>query len=125
MPIVAEEYAFVTGVDTHAATHSLSLITAATGAVVDQAVFPTTPPGLDRALAWIRRGIGGRSALVVIEGIGSYGAGLAEHVGGAGLPVAEPAPMPAAQRRGVGKTGPGGPLHANRVQFARFVRVRK
>jgi transposase len=104
MPIVAEEYAFVIGVDTHAATHSLSLITATTGAVVDQVVFSTTSPGLDRALAWIKRGIGERSALVVIEGIGSYGAGLAERVGDAGLLVAEPAPMPAAQRRGVGKT---------------------
>jgi transposase len=31
MPIVAEEYAFVIGVDTHAATHSLALVTAATG----------------------------------------------------------------------------------------------
>ncbi len=104
MPIVAEEYAFVIGVDTHAATHTLALVTAATGAVVDQAVFPTTSPGLDRALTWIERGIGGRAALVVIEGIGSYGAGLAERVGGADLFVAEPAPMAAAQRRGVGKT---------------------
>jgi hypothetical protein len=53
MPIVAEEYAFVIGVDTHAATHSLALVTATTGAVVDQAVFPNTPPGLGRALSWI------------------------------------------------------------------------
>jgi hypothetical protein len=43
-------------------------------------------------------------ALVVIEGVGSYGAGLAERVSGGGLPVAEPSAMPAAQRRGVGKT---------------------
>jgi transposase len=43
MSIVAEEYTFVIGVDTHAATHSLALISATTGAVVDQSVFPTTP----------------------------------------------------------------------------------
>ena len=51
--IVAEQYEFVIGVDTHPATHTLSVITAATGAVIDQAVFSTTPSGLDRALTWI------------------------------------------------------------------------
>jgi hypothetical protein len=53
MFIVAEQYEFVIGVDTHAATHTLSVITAATGAVIDQAVFSTTPSGLDRALTGI------------------------------------------------------------------------
>ena len=41
MPIVAEQYTFVIGVDTHAATHSLALVNASTGAVVDQSVFRT------------------------------------------------------------------------------------
>jgi transposase len=104
MPIVAEEYMFVIGVDTHAATHSLALVTGATGAVVDQSVFPNTPPGLDRALTWITHRIDEQSALIVIEGVGSYGAGLAQRVADAGLLVAEPSAMPAAQRRGVGKT---------------------
>lgn len=104
MPIVAEQYSFVIGVDTHAATHSLALINAANGAVVDQSVFPNTGPGLDRALNWITHRIGELSALVVIEGVGSYGAGLAQRVSDAELLVAEPSPMPAAQRRGVGKT---------------------
>ena len=104
MPIVAEEYTFVIGVDTHAATHSLALVTAATGAIVDQAVFPNTPPGLDRALTWITHRIGSQPALIVIEGVGSYGAGLAQRVSDAGLLVVEPSAMPAAQRRGVGKT---------------------
>lgn len=45
MPIVADQYEFVIGVDTHAATHSLSVVTAATGAVVDQSMFPTNPSG--------------------------------------------------------------------------------
>jgi|SRR5271169_660535 len=82
----------------------VALISATTGAVVDQSVFPTTPSGLDRALTWITRMVGNDSVLVVIEGIGSYGAGLAERIGDAGLLVAEPAAMPAGQRRGVGKT---------------------
>lgn len=104
MPIVAEEYTFVIGVDTHAATHSLALVTAATGAVVDEAVFANTPSGLHRALNWITYRIGEQSVLVVIEGVGSYGAGLAERVSDAGLLVVEPSAIPAAQRRGVGKT---------------------
>jgi transposase len=104
MPIVAEQYTFVIGVDTHAATHSLALITAATGAVTDHAVFPNTPPGLDRALTWIIRRIDGQSALVVIEGVGSYGAGLAQRVADSGLLVVEPSAMAASDRRGVGKT---------------------
>lgn len=58
-PIVAEQYAFVIGVDTHAATHSLALITAATGGIVKEAVFPNSPEGLDRALSWITGKIDG------------------------------------------------------------------
>jgi transposase len=104
MPIVAEQYTFVIGVDTHAATHSLALVTAATGAVVDEAVFPNAPPGLDRARGWIARRIAEQAALVVIEGVGSYGAGLAQRVTDAGMLVAEPSEMPASARRGVGKT---------------------
>ena len=85
MSIVAEQYEFVIGVDTHAATHTLSVITAATGAVIDQAVFSTTPSGLDRALTWITRHVDEHAALVVIEGVGSYGAGLTGRVVNAGL----------------------------------------
>lgn len=94
MSIVAERYKFVIGVDTHAATHSLALVTAATGAHLDEAVFPNTVSGWDRAWNWIARRIDGQSALVVIEGIGSYGAGLAERVSSASLPVAEPPAIP-------------------------------
>lgn len=59
--------------------------------------------GLDRALTWILGKIDGQSALVVIEGVGSYGAGLADRVTGAGLLVAEPSVMPAAERHGAGQ----------------------
>ncbi|MFI7167189.1 transposase, partial [Rhodococcus erythropolis] len=47
---------------------------------------------------------GQRPVLVVIEGIGSYGAGLSDRVLAAGFPVAEPAAMGSGDRRGVGKT---------------------
>ena len=40
MPIVAEQYTFVIEADTPAVTNSLALVTAATGAPIDQSVFP-------------------------------------------------------------------------------------
>ncbi|WP_125079878.1 IS110 family transposase [Mycobacterium sp. P7213] len=104
MSIVAERYAFVIGVDTHAATHSLALVSAANGAVADQAEFPNTPAGMDRAHSWITRKSADQPALVVIEGVGSYGAGLTQRMTGGGLQVVEPPAMTAAARRGVGKT---------------------
>ncbi len=104
MPIVSEQYELVIGVDTHAANHALSVVAAATGAAVDAASFPASAAGLDRARTWITRRAGEHATLVVIEGIGSYGAGLAERLLAAGLPVVEPSAMAAADRRGTGKT---------------------
>ena len=97
--IVAEQYEFVIGVDTRAATYTLAVITAATGAVIDQAVFWTTPSGLDRARTWITRYVDEHAALVVMEGVGSYGAGLTGRVVNAGLTVVEPASIAAARCR--------------------------
>jgi hypothetical protein len=54
---------------------------------------------------------------VVIEGVGSYGAGVAQRVNDAGLLVAEPSAMPAAQRRGVGKTDALVALNAKSTPF--------
>jgi transposase len=104
MPIVSEQYELVIGVDTHTANHPLSVLTAATGAALDQASFPASTAGLDRTRAWVARRAGERATLVVIEGIGSCGAGLAERLLDAGLPVVEPSSMAAADRRGIGKT---------------------
>lgn len=59
MAMVAEEYVCVIGVDTHAATDWLALVTAATGGVFEEAVFPNSRAGLDRALVWITRKIDG------------------------------------------------------------------
>lgn len=104
MPIVADHYELVVGIDTHAANHALSVVATATGATVNQASFPTNPAGLDRARTWITNRAGERTVLVVVEGIGSYGAGLAQRLIAAGLPVVEPSAMAAADRRGTGKT---------------------
>ena len=79
MPIVAEHFESVIGVDTHAATHALAVVTAASGAELARATFPTSPAGLTRAVAWMQR-LGSLGRLVVIEGAGNYGAGLLERV---------------------------------------------
>jgi len=103
-PIVSEQYQFVIGVDTHASTHTLAVLAAATGTVLDKETFPTSSPGLGRALGWIARRIGGASALIVVEGTGSYGAILTERLELAGYRVVEAASMPAGDRRGIGKS---------------------
>lgn len=100
---VAETYRYVVGVDTHAATHSYAIVDAS-GALLDQASFPTTPAGLRRARDWIGRRTEGDldSVLVSAEGTGSYGAVLSEVLTDAGYRVVE-APTPR-RGRGRGKT---------------------
>ncbi|GAA2085875.1 IS110 family transposase [Aeromicrobium halocynthiae] len=100
---VAEAYRYVVGVDTHAATHSFAIINSS-GALLDEATFPTTPSGLRRARAWIgRRAEGDLDAvLVAAEGTGSYGAILSDVLEEVGYRVVE-APTPR-RERGRGKT---------------------
>ena len=45
-PIVSEQSQFVIGVDTHAASHTLAVLAAGTGAVLDNDTFPSTAAGL-------------------------------------------------------------------------------
>ena len=82
-PTVAETYRYVVGVDTHAATHSYAIVNHS-GALLDQASFPTTPAGLRRARDWIGRRTGGDldSVLISAEGTGSYGAVLSDVLDG-------------------------------------------
>jgi len=105
MTIVANSVSFVIGADTHSRTHTLAIIDTSSSARVDAATFPTSAAGMSRALAWTRR----RTAeavqvLVVIEGIGSYGARLARAFHDAGYRVVEPFATPARARRGQGKS---------------------
>lgn len=92
---VADFYRYVVGVDTHTATHSYAIVTAPTGALVDEATFPTTSAGLRRARDWITRRTSDDPSGVLIsaEGTGSYGALLSEVLAEAGYRVAE-APTP-------------------------------
>ena len=97
-------YRYIVGVDTHAATHSYAIVMAPTGAVIDQATFPTTPAGLRRARDWIGRRTDGDvdGVLVAAEGTGSYGAVLGDLLGQTGYRVVE-APTPR-REPGRGKT---------------------
>ena len=104
MAIVADQYDFIVGVDTHAASHTLALITAATGAIRQQAPFPTSPAGLRRAVSWIQRHTQDAATLIVIDGAGSYGATFTEQLTAAGLTVAESPEIPATTRRRRGKS---------------------
>lgn len=100
---VSEQYEFVIGVDTHAATHTFALVVAATGALQTQEEFPTSPAGLSRAHAWLQRRVGERPTLIVVEGTGSFGAIVTAQLQAAGHQVVEAARMPANDRRGTGK----------------------
>lgn len=112
MTIVAHAHPFVIGVDTHARNHVLAILTA-TGEVLDTGQFPTTATGMARAIAWAaRRTAGDLAALWVIEGVASYGAGLAAAVEQAGYEVVEAARMNARSNRGLGKSDP---LDAHRI----------
>lgn len=103
MPIVADEYAHVIGVDTHARTHTYVIFDTRTGGIVDAATFPTSPTGLARALAWIdRRASAGR--LAAVEGTSSYGASLTEALQQAEIPVVEARPPRRADRGTRGKS---------------------
>jgi transposase len=104
MAIVADQYDLVIGVDTHAASHTLAAVRAATGAVGQHAKFPASPAGLRRALDWIRRRSPDATALIVVDGAGSYGAVFTEQLIAAGLIVAEAPDVPAVTRRRSGKS---------------------
>lgn len=59
-----------------AATHSHAIVAAPSGALFDEATFPTTPAGLRRARDWIGRRTGGDLDVVLVaaEGACSYAA---------------------------------------------------
>ncbi|QAY63510.1 IS110 family transposase [Xylanimonas allomyrinae] len=116
MTIVAQARPYVIGVDTHARTHTLSVLEAPTGGFIDSAQFPSTPAGLKRAIAWAaRRTVGDLDALWVIEGIGTYGALLCRAVLESGYDAVEAPRMAARSNRGLGKSDE---LDARRIAAA-------
>lgn len=106
MAIIAEEFAFVVGVDTHARSHTLTAVHSGTGAVVDTAAFPASTAGMDRAIAWIRRRTGEETVFAAVEGASSYGAQLTQALLAAGIQVGEVRPPPRSSRSLTGKSDP-------------------
>lgn len=116
-PTVSQQYEYVLGVDTHAATHTFALVATATGALLSHAQFPTTPAGLSRARGWLQQQTGELTTLIVVGGTGSFGAIVTERFQRAGLPVVEAARMRAGDRRGAARTmsstPPGSPARCS------------
>jgi transposase len=103
MTIVSEVFTHVIGVDTHAKTHTFAIVKIEGDALVDTAVFPTTKAGLSRGLGWVSRRTPD-SRLLVVEGIGTYGARLAQTAQHTGWQVVEAGVIPKNVKRGRGKT---------------------
>lgn len=117
MVTLAEFYAFVVGVDTHARTHTYTVLTA-DREHINTATFPNTQPGRSRAIGWVGRRTGGDLAtLWVIEGTGSYGALLAGAVEQSGYHVIE-APKVIDYARARTRAGKSDPLDARAIATA-------
>ena len=91
----------VGGVDTHRDVHVAAAVDS-TGRVLGAESFPATAAGYSELLVWLRTW--GELVRVGIEGTGSYGAGLARHLGAAGVAVVEVNRPNRQQRRRRGKS---------------------
>jgi transposase len=103
------------GVDTHADVHVAAALDGI-GGLLGVAEFATTPVGYSRLLRWLR-GFG-LVGLVGVEGTGSYGAGLARHLAGAGVPVVEVDRSDRQERRRHGKSDPLDAVSAARAALS-------
>ncbi len=83
----AELVGVVSGVDTHAQTHTAAVADARTGAVLAGATVPADPDGYARPAALAEQHAGLRAW--AREGTGGCGAGLARHIADAGELVVE------------------------------------
>jgi transposase len=103
MTIVEDARAITGGVDTHSEVHVAAALNPV-GGLLGVREFPATAAGYRGLLGWLR-GFGA-VALVGIEGTGSYGAGLARHMAGAGIRVVEAVRADRQDRRRNGKSDP-------------------
>lgn len=107
MTTVAHSRPFVVGVDTHAKTHTYAVIETGTGQLLGCQQFPTTPPGIARAISWAGRVTGGQAdTMWSIEGVATYGARVARAAAESGYEVVEAPRISARSRRGIGKSDP-------------------
>lgn len=104
MTIIAEQYTHVVGVDTHARTHTFSMLAATTGAVIGTDMFPTTGAGMSRAVEWIFRRTQAGNVLVAVDGKSSYRARLTRLLEAERFAVCEARPPRRQSRRAHGKS---------------------
>ena len=86
MTIVEDRPVITGGVDTHADLHVAAALDPL-GGLLGVQEFPATAAGYAQLADWL--GGFGTITLVGVEGTGSYGAGLARHIGAAGIGVVE------------------------------------
>jgi transposase len=103
MTIVEDARAITGGVDTHSEVHVAAALDPV-GGLPGVREFPATAAGYRGLPGWLRGS--GAVALVGIEGTGSYGAGLARHMAGAGIRVVEAVRADRQDRRRNGKSDP-------------------
>jgi transposase len=106
MTIVEDRCAITGGVDTHADLHVAAALDPI-GGLLGVREFPATAAGYADLLEWL--GEFGDVALVGVEGTGSYGAGLARYMAGAGVRVVE---VDRADRQDRHRQGKSDPLDA-------------
>jgi transposase len=103
------------GVDTHLDVHVAAALDDH-GGLLGAASFGTTPAGYRELAEWLCSF--GDVALVGVEGTGSYGAGLARHLQGAGIKVVEVDRPNRQRRRRAGKSDTHDAVSAARAAFA-------
>src|SRR5436190_21561991 len=103
MTIVEAQRPVIGGVDTHLDTHVAAALDPI-GGVLGVEAFAASSAGYRQLLGWLRTF--GPVSLVGVEGTGSYGAGLARHLRGAGVAVAEVDRPNRQLRRRQGKSDP-------------------
>jgi transposase len=106
MTIVEDRPVITGGVDTHAGVHVAAALDPI-GGLPGVREFPAIAAGYADLLEWLDEF--GSAALVGIEGTGSYGAGLARYMAGAGVRVVE---VDRADRQDRHRQGKSGPLDA-------------
>jgi len=106
----------VAGVDTHADTHHVAVLDAATGGVLADKKFPTGRAGYTALIAFVCAF--GQVLRFGVEGTNSYGAGLSRHLRVAGHTVVEVVRPNRAERRLRGKSDPLDAITAARTAMA-------
>ena len=115
--MLADSYDVVIGVDTHRDAHTLAAVRAFDGAVLAQVTISADAAGYRAAVGFVDEQAPGRRAWA-LEGTGSYGAGLARMLAGAGERVIE-IDRPTRAARGRGKSDQLDAIRAARTALGR------